>query len=599
MINRIANITKKQNSASSLLNLSTDPKVSINKVNNYFANVGKSLASNILHPKTLPAKTQIFKSSNYVNPNSMVMVNIENTEIERIILGLKDKCAIGSDGISTEVVKSARHVLIPCLRHIFNLSLDSGIFPSAFKKAIVHPIFKNGDRHSVSNYRPISVLSVFSKIFEKILNEKLVDFLNSNDFFSNNQFGFRKSKSTEHAVLELSEQIIKNFDKRLKTVGVFLDLSKAFDTVSIPILLSKLLAIGIRGIVFDLFKSYLTNRTQTVVIDNIKSTEEDLNFGVPQGSVLGPTLFLIYLNDLCNLNLPYCKVTCYADDTSLLIHGRNWEETRARAEAVLTIVMNWLASNLLTLNLSKTLFVTFAPTAASYPPSSFSITAHTCLNNVGTHCDCISLQRSTSTKYLGVMINSTMNWKPHIKYTATKLRKLIFIFKSLRNIVDFKYLKNVYFALAQSLLTYCISSWGGCAKSHMIRLERAQRAVLKVIAGKPRRYPTADLFTLCQVLSVRQLFILQTVIKKHTELEYVEPSNSKRRRDLVCPTLTCRTAIAGTHYHYISPKLYNSVNRHLNIYPLTLYQCKTKCLSWLLTLRYDETEELLQNFSWK
>lgn len=596
-INQVANIHKNQNHASNLLKLSINPSSSIDAVNTFFANIGSELAYNI----TRSQKQNSVKLSEFHSPtltgksslNSMAMFTVDSDEIEHTILNLKDKCAVGWDGISTTLVKASRHILIPLLCHIFNASLTTGIFPQSFKKAIVHPIFKSGDRDSVTNYRPISVLTVFSKIFEKIINKRLIKFLNKHTILSNNQFGFRRGRSTEDAVLQLSDTIVKNFDKKFKTVGIFLDLSKAFDTVSVPILLDKLESIGVRGVVHDLFRSYLTNRTQLVSIDGLNSSEKYLHFGVPQGSVLGPTLFLIYVNELCDLSIPNCKIITYADDTVLLVHGRSWIEVQNQSENALRVVGDWLTSCLLTLNLSKTNYIAFSPNLGSQPPSSFTLRFHQC--DASQNCvNCTEIGNVHSIKYLGVMVDRSMNWKHHIHATVSRIRKLIYIFKNLRGIVNFKYLKIIYYALAQSVITYCITVWGGAAKSHMLRIEKAQRAVLKVLLRKPIRYCTTELYSLSEVLTVRQLFILQTILRKHTQLQF-DPKTSvtKRRSDKVCKIENSRTAMAGRHYYVISSSLYNRLNRKLNIYSLTLYNCKLKCFEWLQSLSYLETEDLL------
>lgn len=600
MINKIANINKKPSSANNLLKIHDDPSLSVDSVNTYFASIGEILASKIPSPIKLNTSNYTSNPAQFTGKpcppsNSMVLYTVEYDEILHVIHSLKDNCALGWDGISTSIIKATRKVLTPILCHIFNLSFTTGVFPQIFKKALVHPIFKSGDRDSVSNYRPISVLTVMSKVFEKIINKRLVQFLNQNKILSENQFGFRSGRSTDEAVLKLSETVIENFDNKLRTIGIFLDLSKAFDTVSIPILLSKLECAGIRGVVQDLFCSYLSHRTQQVVIDGIHSREEPLSYGVPQGSVLGPTLFLIYVNDLCNLSIPNCKLITYADDTVLLVHGHSWAEVRELSENALRIVMNWLCCNYLTLNLSKTNFIAFAPNVTGQPTASFELHAHLCDNSTSsTICNCISLDRSYSIKYLGVMIDSAISWKHHITYMVSRVRKLIYVFKNLRDIVDFQYLKTVYYALAQSVISYCITSWGGTGISNMLLLERAQRAVLKVLSKKHFRFPTTELYVLCQVLTVRQLYILHTVLKKHTQLPF-DPTlmYTKRRYDLVCITTKKRTAVARRHYQCISSMLYNRLNKELNIYPLTTYKCKTKCIKWLQSLSYQDTENLL------
>lgn len=596
LVKRIANLDRKKSSSEELLKLADNPLHSVNSVNKFFANIGRDLASKIVNStnsttSSLPDHTQ---NASHLPPlGSMALLPTDNKEIEHIILNLKDRCAVGWDGIPTSVVKGARHSLIPILTYIFNLCLSTGTFPSAFKKALVHPIHKNGNRQNLNNYRPISVLTALSKVLEKIINRRLVSFLNDNNILSQKQFGFRSSRSTEDAVIELTTTIIRNFDVGIRTAGIFLDLTKAFDTVSIPILLDKLEKVGIRGSVNSLFRSYLSHRSQVVVINDIISDEEQVFFGVPQGSVLGPTLFLVFINELCSLSIPNCQIITYADDTALLVSGNNWDEVQLLAAAALEVVLDWLSKNLLTLNITKTKYITFSSTNRTQP-NSFSLRAHSCLAPGPHPCSCQYIERVPSIKYLGVHLDSGLSWTPHIDSTVARVRKLIYVFKNLRTVADLQCLKTVYFALAQSILNYCITAWGGSIKTQMLRVERAQRAVLKVMLSEPRRYSTSLLYSRSEVLSVRQLFVLAAVLRKHMNL-FFDPhhSTNKRRSDIVCKIEPRRTAAAGRHFHYLSSPLYNRINKALNIYSLPLYKCKHKCLTWLLSLSYNQTENLL------
>ncbi|CAH2101818.1 unnamed protein product [Euphydryas editha] len=481
----------------------------------------------------------------------MSMIKVDNDEVKFFILQLRDKCAVGWDGISSMVVKAAVHVLVPLLTHIFNLCLERGVFPLAFKKALVHPVFKNGDRSNINNYRPISVLTTLSKVFEKILNKRLVNYLTVNNILSNSQFGFRAGKSTEDAVVTLTGKIIQNFDQKIKTVGIFLDLSKAFDTVSIPKLINKLEQIGIRGIALDIFKSYLSDRQQSVVVEGFTSDSVYLNFGVPQGSVLGPTLFLIYVNDLCSLKIPNCDIISYADDTALIVSGSTWKDVKEHSESAISIVKKWLNRNLLTLNLNKTKLITFAPNRLSQAPSPFTVRVHD-YDNLFDTCNCDVLECTSCIRYLGVMIDTSLSWKHHIESVSSRTRKLMYVFKSIRSIADPQFMRSVYYALAQSILSYCIIAWGNSPKNLMLRVERAQRAVLKVMLNKPILFSTSALYSIAKVLTVRQLFILQTILRKHSELPY-DPNvnNNKRRSYNICQYKPCRTVVASRHYYYV------------------------------------------------
>ena len=263
------------------------------------------------------------------------------------------------------------------------------------------------------------------------------------------------------------------------------------------------------------------------------------------------SLKLWYRSPLSPLN---CKIITYADDTALIIHGKDWPDTFTKAEVALSVVINWLNTNLLTLNISKTKFVPFTPGILSQPPCSFKVRAHTCTLTDFSSCNCPPLERTDHIKYLGVIIDNFLKWKKHIEFTVKRVRKLIYIFKKLRGVADFRCLITVYLALAQSVLGYCVTAWGGAHKTAMLRLERAQRAVLKVLSRKPIRFPTSELFSLCKVLTVRQLFVLQTLLRKHKQIDYVPTySTAKRLSDRVCKNVPCKTAVARRYLNLSAP----------------------------------------------
>ena len=224
--------------------------------------------------------------------------------------------------------------------------------------AKVIPIFKKGDPTSVNNYRPISILSPINKIFEKIIYSRLINFVDKNQLLYKYQYGFRKNHSTEHALIELVDQIRLNMDKKKMTCGIFIDLSKAFDTVNHDILLSKLENYGIRGNALDLLKSYLSDRKQYTQIGKCKSPVRSVDCGVPQGSVLGPLLFLLYINDLPAC-CPLGKVRIFADDTTIFFHSDNIDDIIRTSRIIMTQLSSWFTANKLTLNADKSSFTLF------------------------------------------------------------------------------------------------------------------------------------------------------------------------------------------------------------------------------------------------
>ena len=253
--------------------------------------------------------------------------------------------AVGRDGISSLVLKRYAEILTPTLTFLCNLSFETGIFPAEFKLAEIIPIHKNGCRDRVTNFRPISILTSFSKILERCINTRIITFLEKNCLLSNSQFGFRSQKSTSDAVLELTNFIVTNMDSKRKVLAVFLDLAKAFDTVSVPLLIGKLERLGLRGTPLNLLTDYLTNRYQRVRVDNFVSEDLLGDRGIPQGSILGSTLFLTYVNDLCDLQLKNGKIIAFADDTALLFSVNSWDKVYESAQSELNSVSLWLTKN--------------------------------------------------------------------------------------------------------------------------------------------------------------------------------------------------------------------------------------------------------------
>lgn len=266
VINDVINKQTSKPPPTDLLTLSgLDEKSSINKVNEFFANVGKNLAER--HENISTCKEHLPFLRDDTQTNSLVLLSPDLDEVERIIVSLRTDSAGGWDGIPTRIIKASRQFLVPVITHICDLCITNGVFPRSLKKAIVYPIHKGGDRDSVNNYRPISVLPALSKILEKALNSRLVNFMDTHGVLSNNQYGFRRKKSCEDAVAAFVDNAVDILDSGSRCLGIFLDLSKAFDTVSVPILLAKLERIGVRGPALAIFKSYLSERTQCVKID--------------------------------------------------------------------------------------------------------------------------------------------------------------------------------------------------------------------------------------------------------------------------------------------------------------------------------------------
>lgn len=587
-INEVTQFKTPKSSNTCLLNITPNPLDSLNRINQFFVKIGSTLAEDILLNFGNPTTTDICS-----RVSSFVLLETSPREVDAILMGLDSGSAPGWDGIPTKFLKMSRDFIVPLISQLANSCFKTGIFPAVFKRSLITPVHKSGDLNDVNNYRPISVLPCISKILEKLLNNRLVNYLNKFKILSNTQYGFRKGLSTQDAVTALTNDIIDNVDRGIKCVTIFLDLKKAFDTVSVPILLRRLEAIGIRDTALSLFRSYLQGRKQQVKINNLISEEETVEYGVPQGSVLGPTLFLIYINDLCNIRSNGGRIYSYADDTAIVYTGATWMAVKSAAELGLAEVAGWLNTNLLSLNVNKTNFICFTANQRSQPGYDFGVRIHRCGDPIAQNCSCQTIERVNSTKYLGVTVDQRLSWHLHIETIMARVRKLIWIFKNLRYVMPASLLNKVYLALAQSIIIYCIPVWGGATKTKFLDLERSQRALIKVMNYKPYRYSTDDLYRNSGLLSVRKLYILHITLRMHKTLPFSPGKLKKRRKDIVAYAPRVHTVFAQRQYTTQAAYIYNKLNQKLNIYPMLLYNCKNTVTGWLKTITYEETELIL------
>ena len=424
----------------------TDPNVIANGFNNFFVTIGPQLAKNIKSDINL---LSYVKSVN----KSMVLTDVTSTEVRNVIASLKNSSS-GHDEFPPFVGKSCVDAFIEPLTHLINLSLRSGVFPSELKLAKVVPIFKAGDTSAINNYRPISVLSFFSKVFEKIVYNHVLDFIDDNNVLYDYQYGFRHSHSTQQAIITLVDRITKSLDKGHIAITILLDLKKAFDTVDHRILLRKWYAYGIRGALLKWFESYLTGRTQYVAFNGTNSDIHYVKCGVPQGSILGPLLFILYMNDICSVS-KLLFTLLYADDTCVMLSGKDLNDLIAVLNVELISLCDWLKSNKLSLNTQKTFFMVFHRAR---------LKSANCNDLV---IDNASITRVYSAKYLGIIIDVKFNWIEHITYIKNKISKAIGIMYKARQYLNKSSLVNLYYSYVYPYLTYCIEVWGCAYPTHL------------------------------------------------------------------------------------------------------------------------------------
>ena len=318
-----------------------------NKLNDYFVNIGSQLAA------LIPAATVNF--STYLKDqymNSFCLFATDANEIIDIASNLKNKKSAGYDQIPVNVMKSTIYPIAEPISNIINSSLITGTVPEQLKIAKICPIFKGGERDKFINYRPISVLPSFSKIFEKVVYNRIIKYIDSKQILTNCQYGFRKKHSTSMAIIDMYDKLSASLDRNEHSVGIFVDLSKAFDTLDRNILLKKLEHYGIRGVALQWFESYLTNRKQFVFVNDISSSVKDITYDVPQGSILGPLLFILYINDIVNCS-DVLQFILFADDTNIFYSNLDCVILEAVLNIELAKLAEWFRANKLSLNVQK------------------------------------------------------------------------------------------------------------------------------------------------------------------------------------------------------------------------------------------------------
>lgn len=408
-------------------------------------------------------------------------------------MNLKNSKARDYEDLQIGPIKFVIDILAPFLVHIYNLSFATGVFPSNMKIAKVIVLSKGGNPNELRNYRPISLLPVFSKGLEVIVNKRLTKFFEKHRSITNLQFGFRKLRSTEIALLHHKEHIIQNIERKLFTLGIYIDLSKAFDSLNHSLLLAKLEKYGIRGVALSFFRSYLTSRQQYVSISTSSSDKLKVHTGVPQGSILGPLLFNMYINDIVNIASD-ANFYIYADDTTVFVSDVDIEKVIAKANTVLQAIHQWTKANYLVINTKKTKAVLYRPKNKLAD----------CPVNIRLGENYIDVVKSV--KVLGVYFSANLSWDAHISYVRSRISRPIGIMNRLRHTLP-KHVKILlYNSLIFSTLRYCLLVWGTANTNAVKGLLVTQKRAIRIIADVPYDHHTQHLFTALNFIKITYLY---------------------------------------------------------------------------------------------
>lgn len=529
--------------------------------NEFFSLIGPQLAS------TIKSNRDICKFDTLTPTNQSIF--LRPTTVQEVITRINDldinKCP-GPDGIPAYFVKTHHQIFAPLLKDVFNESIAFGSFPDCLKIARVVPVHKSGSKIELNNYRPISVLSVLSKLIEQILADRISNYLDNQRIVYDHQFGFRRGSSTWTAASELVDDIYHAMDSKKMTGVLFLDLKKAFDTVDHSILLQKLEYYGIRGVANNLLRSYLTGRRQYVYVNGATSSERMVTVGVPQGSNLGPLLFLLYINDLSKLQL-YGKPRMFADDTSVTYVADNTEQLMDQMREDLSKLQMYFSENLLSLNLTKTKYMIF------HSPRTRVVVQNELL------IDSTVIEKVEEFKYLGLIFDSTLKWSTHIGKLKREISSFCGIFWRISKFFPLKHLVSMYQAFVQSKLQYLVSIWGSATKTLLKPLQAAQNRCLKVVYNRPRLYSTVDLYknaapSVFPILALREIQTLvnmkNILYNRSTHHNFVfsrsvHTHNTRNQGNLI---ITRRnTEIGKKSFTYYGKSRYNALSTTLKDEP--------------------------------
>ena len=456
----------------------------------YFTSIAENLTNQLPNSNSNPEDFLTNRIS-----NTFVYLPTTEKEVSDVINDLKDN-GTGIHKISNSVLKYVNNELSPILTKIINICVNQGYFPTELKKGCISPIFKSGKKNLVSNYRPVCSLSPISKIIEKVVYNKMINFIDKYGILTKEQYGFRKNMGTDTALANYVDTVIKNLNNNKYTVSIFMDLSKAFDVLNHNILKRKLEHYGFRNNFLKFIMNFIKDREYFVSVNGHTSHSRTVNIGVPQGSTLGPLFFLLYINDM--VNCAELIFSLFADDSTATHSDFNLKDLLDKLKLEFAKVLEWLKTNKLIINLQKTYLMVFTNKER---PETISLNINGSI-----------IQERTESKFLGVILDNKLTWHAHIKHISSKISKSVAILRMLRDTFPKHILKTLYLTLVYPYFNYCNLIWGSAYNSTLNPLVILQKKCIRIICNAEFLAHTDPLFKSTKLLKLKQLHELNCAI---------------------------------------------------------------------------------------
>ena len=446
-----------------------DKRLIANAFNKFFVGTASRLLEKLPSLPSFSTVPQDVNSGPELQRTAFKFEDVSEDFVKNQLRGLKAGKAVGLDKIPARLLIDAADIVVRPLTDIINCSLRSGTVPLDLKSARVIPLFKKGKMDDMDNYRPISILPTVSKLLERAVHTQFYQYLREHNILSPYQCGFRKCHSTEFAALSFADTVRRNMDQGMLTGAVFIDFRKAFDTVNHDLLIQKLSSLGVLDKELAWFNDYLKDRIQVLDFQGVSSDPETIGCGVPQGSILGPLLFILHVNDLPNV-VNRCSVLMYADDTVLYYAAPNVETLQEMLNKELRSIERWLFRNSLFLNVTKTEAMVFGTFPRLSNIESFNISVN------GS-----PINRVYQFKYLGVVFDENLSWNDHVKYVLAKAGKRVGMLGRLRYCITGHSANIIYTSMIRPIIEYCNTVWGCCGEVNKAALERLQRRAGRIV----------------------------------------------------------------------------------------------------------------------